>query len=441
MFDLIQHLKCHNPIIVLPFDFSSEHEEPEFDVSDEELFADGFKKIELNDEPFEWSIQPIPTTKSLLEMGGYFNHPVVTPQAFRFSKGTHHRTKLVTALEKTGNSHLVDTTLLCTKVSKEHADDIYESLCRRAGKIDQRETDKHAKLRSRNGKPYRRGKKRIKFFSTYESFKFLTIVHSVVHLCEAEAVQSVGKMMYQLEEAFKQVSGVSCLGAAECEIISRKMMRKVRAHKIANEKSQIVFKHGSISEENRKTIEKEIENQESRKLDVCEGLSIDNDASLYANDESEILIHFHGVVCAPSEAKFDELLKVLKKNPKWGIQPRQIEIKALTKQYGNKVKSVTDNFRDISDYIVKGGNDWIGKRPYLRYKLRFTNGMAMSEKEIFNEIDSTDQLLRQDIKDLSGVEDMLSLSINEIDVLAKTIDRMMALKENRLGYRFKCGRW
>ena len=438
MFDLIQHLKCHKPIIVSPFDFSSEYEEPEFDVSDDELIADGFKKIEPNDEPFEWINLPSSTTKSLFERGGYFNYPVVAPEAFRFSKGTHHRTKLVTALEKTGNSHLVDTTLLCTKVSKEHAGDIYTSLCRRAGRIDQREATKQTKLM---GKKYRRGEKRIKPFSTYESFKFLTILHSVVHLCEAEAVQSVEKMMYQLNEAFKQVSGVSCLGAAECEIISRKWMRQVREHKIANEKSQIVFKHGSIPQETRKTLEKEIDSQESRKLDVCEGLSIDNDASLYANDESEILIHFHGIVCAPSKAKFDELLKVIKKTPKWNVEDRQIEMKALTKQYGKRVKSVTDNFRDISDYIVKGGNDWIGKRPHLRYKLRFSNGKAMSDKEILSVIDSTDQLLRQDIKDSSTVEDMLSLSVKEITVLAKTIDGMMDLKPKRLGYRFKCGRW
>ena len=218
-------------------------------------------------------------------------------------------------------------------------------------------------------------------------------------------------------------------------------MRKVRELKIANEKSQIVFKHGSIPQETRKTLEKEIDSQESRKLDVCEGLSIDNDASLYANDESEILIHFHGIVCAPSKAKFDELLKVIKKTPKWNVEDRQIEMKALTKKYGKRVKSVTDNFRDISDYIVKGGNDWIGKRPHLRYKLRFSNGKAMSDKEILSVIDSTDQLLRQDIKDSSTVEDMLSLSVKEITVLAKTIDGMMDLKPKRLGYRFKCGRW
>jgi hypothetical protein len=433
MFDFIQHLKLRKPVPILPCDFSSEYDESEFlglTLGDDESY-DRYAFVNPKNAG----------TKTLSEQGGHFGNEVVALDEQRFLKGSHAKTRLATALAAMGNEGLLNKTLLWPAVSNSDADDLFLRFRRKAARIDEREAGKAAKELSRNGRPYRRGEKRIKPFSTYQSFKFLTILHKVVHLCDGEAVNAVKQMMYQVNECFSRVSGVSCLGVAECEIISRRLMRRIRQLTIDGKKNQIDFNGGYISVERKNEIEKTIEAQEFRKLSVCEGLSLDNDASLYSNDESELLIHFHGIVCAPSQKKFDEILDVLKSNPMWKKQPRQIELKCLTKKYGKKVKSVVDNFRHISDYIVKGGNDWVGKKAYLRYKLRFCNDMPLSEDEIDNINWRTDQLLRMDRKDQGRVEDLLSLSVNEINILTKTIYGMMNLKSNGQGHIFCYGRW
>ena len=405
MFDLIQHLNFHKPAPVLPYDFSFEYDEWEYvgsSAGDDESYS---------------------------------------PDEQRFLKGSHTKTRLASALAAMGNEGLLKTTLLWPELSKSKADGLFERFCRKAEKIDKRETEKLAKLLNKNGRPYKRGEKRIKLFSTYESFKFLTILHKVVHLCDGEAVNAGKQMMYQLNQALAQVPGVSCLGVPEFEIVSRSKMRRIRELTLAGKKNLIGSNGVFISDIRREEIEKTIEAQEFRKLSVLEGLSKVNDASLYADDSSEILVHFHGIVCAPSQAKFDEILKVLHGNPQWKIEPRQIELKSLTKKYGNKVKTVTDNFRDISDYIAKGGNDWIGKKAYLRYKLRFSNDMPLSDDEIANINWRTNELLKQDRKDQGGVEDLLSLTVKEINILTKTIDSMMKLKKKAKGHIFRYGRW
>ena len=433
MFDFFHHLKFHKPAPFLPYDFSFDHDESEFlglTLDDDDAYD---RYAFINPEKAG--------TKSLLELGGHFGNGIVAFDEQRFPKGMHTKTRLATALTAMGNEGLLKTTLLWPEVSKLGADDLFLRFCRKAEKIDVREADKAAKELNRNSRRYRRGEKRVKPFSTYQSFKFLTILHKVVHLCDGEAVNAGKQMMHQLSEAFGQVSGVSCLGVSEFEIFSRPKMRQIRELILTGKKNQIDFNGVSISVERKKTIDKNIEAQEFRKLDVLEGLSLDSDSSLYANESSQILVHLHAVVCAPSQAKFDEILDVLKSNPMWQIEPRQIELKCLTKKYGKKVKSVIDNFRDISNYIVKGGNDWVGKRAYLRYKIRFSNDMPLSDDEMDNINWRTDELLRQDRKDYGGVEDLLSLSVNEINILAKTIDAMMNLKTNRKGHIFCCGHW
>ena len=433
MFDFIRHLRHDKPVPLLPYDFSSEYDEGEhvgYSLGDDDAY-----------DRYAFIHPDFAETKTLSDLGGFFTNPVSDPEEKRFLKGSHTKTRLATALTAMGNESLIKTTLLWPEVSKEEADDLFERFCRRAAKVDVREAGNTAKELKRNGRPHRRGEKQVKLFSTYQSFKFLTILHKVVHLCDGESVNAGKQMVYQLKEAFSQVSGVSCLGVPEFEIISRSMMRHIRELTLAGKKNLIGSDGVPISEERRAEIVKTIEAQEFRKLDVLEGMSRDNDASLYANDSSEILVHFHGIVCAPSEAKYDELLKVLHSNANWKIGPWQIELKCLTTMYGKKVKSVTDNFRDISRYIVKGGNDWVSKKAYLRYKLRFSIDMPLSEDEIDNLNWRTDQLLRQDRAVNGAVEDLLSLSIEEINILAKTVDGMMNSKPNGKGHIFCHGRW
>lgn len=433
MFDFIQNLKQHKSAHVLPFDFSCDYDESEFlglTLGDDDAYD---RYAFVNTDGIR--------TQKFSEFGEFFTNQESNTEEKRFLKGSHTKTRLAEALAANGNEGLLKKTLLWPDVSKAEASDLFLRFCRRAEKIDVREAGKAIKELSRNGRPYKRGEKRVKPFSTYQSFRFLTILHKVVHLCDGEAVNAGRQMMYQLNEAFSQVSGVSCLGVSEFEIFSRLKMRHIRELTLAGKKKLIGSDGITISEERRAEIEKTIEAQEFRKLDVLEGLSQVNDESLYANNSSEILVHFHGIVCAPSQEKFDEIEKVLRSNPMWKIEPRQIELKCLTTKYGKKVKSVTDNFRCISDYIVKGGNDWVGKKAYLRYKLRFSNDMPLSEDEIDNINWRTDQLLRLNRGSNDRVEDLLSLSINEINIQAKTLYGMMNLKKNLKGHIFCYGRW
>jgi hypothetical protein len=91
------------------------------------------------------------------------------------------------------------------------------------------------------------------------------------------------------------------------------------------------------------------------------------------------------------------------------------------------------NLKDIARYITKGGNDWIGNKAYLRYKLCFDGRDASDEEAWVQENWRKNEILKQErIED--GLEDALSLNQYEISCLAEVIDRMMNLKRNRIGY-------
>lgn len=358
----------------------------------------------------------------------------------RFMKGSHNSVKLESSLAEMGNQGLLEHTLLRAEVAQKHAAELLERFLRKAKKIDKREDYKKAKNLNRAGKPYRRGEKRIKLFSTYQSFRFLTILHRVVNLCPLAAVNEVKKMKHQLNEIFTKVLDVSCLGSFEIEVTCRKKMREICDRTLEVRKKALPIPDGM--EPCRVIhVDKCNESEEFRKLHVLESMGAYLENSLYSEEPSELLIHCHLVVCARSDEKFDELLKILGKNPNWNKEPRQILMKSLTKKYGKKIKSVEDNLRDIADYITKGGNDWIGKKAYLRYKIKFSSGTAMSEEEIISQNWRSNEMLRQHRTDQGGIKDLLSLSVLEINVLVESINGMMNLAPNGKGYLYAHGRW
>lgn len=409
------------------------------DMEDDALIAEYFTDFEPEYEPIEIDWTNISNPKTSIDF-----HTILTKSINHgfdrgFMKGSHNSVKLESSLTEMGNQGLLKNTLLRAEVAKKHAADIIERFLRKAKKIDQREADKEVKNLSRAGRPYRRGEKRIKPFSTYESFRFLTILHRVVNLCPLAAVEAVKQMKHQLNEVFRKVYGVSCLGTFEIEVTCRKKMREICDRTLEARKNGLSLSDG-IEPYRLREIDKCSESEEFRKLNVLESMADHLNDSLFSDEPSELLIHCHLVVCAPSNAKFNELEKMLKKNPMWIKEPRQILMKSLTKQYGERVKSVEDNLRDIAAYITKGGNDWIGKRAYLRYKIKFSSGTAMSDEEIINQNWRSSEMLRLK-HDQGGVRDLLSLSVLEINVLAESIHEMMNLEPNGRGYLFTHGRW
>lgn len=377
-------------------------------------------------------------TKKLFDFIGYVQK---SEDHLGFMKGSHNKVKLESSLAIMGNQGLLKTSLLNPEVGKREAMELAERLLRKAKKIDVREANKQSQIEKRNGRPYKRGEKRIKPFSTYESFQFLTILHSVVNLCPYAAVNEVKRMKHLLKVAFGRVFGVSCIGTFEVELINPNMMREICDRTLAGRKNQLPIMDDGILPYRQKEIDKSTEAEEFRKLTVLESMGDYLKDTLFSDEPSQLLIHCHLVVCAPSDAKFDELLKVLGEYPIWNKEPRQILMKSLTKKYGEKEKSVEENLIDIAAYITKGGNDWIGKRPYLRYKIKFSSETPMTNEELINQNWRSSEMLRQYGGDQEDIKDLLSLSVAEINVLAEAIDKIMNLEPNGKGHLFCDGRW
>ena len=136
--------------------------------------------------------------------------------------------------------------------------------------MDAREAKNQIKFEIIQKRGYRRGERRIKLFSTYESFRFITILFAVTNLCEEAAVKAVKQMKHHLKEAFNKVFGVTCLGAFEIEVTCRKMMRELfdRKSAVRHQKRN----HQGFDRDRIKEIEKIADSEEARKLHVLESM-------------------------------------------------------------------------------------------------------------------------------------------------------------------------
>lgn len=409
------------------------------DIENRALIEAMFPDEEPEDSPVLIGIEITPTPKMVFDFCAHQEKLGNEGCGQRFMKGSLNSAKLESSLAVMGNLGLLERSLLRAEVGKKHGNMLAERYLRKAKKIEAREAKKVAKLARMNGRPYRRGELRIKLFSKYKSFRFITILHIVTNLSDGSAVHAVKQMKYYLKEAFSKVFGVSCLGAFEIEVTCRKKMREICDRTKEGRKREL--QSLGIDVDRLTNIEECTDAEESRKLSVLESMGGYLNDSLFRDEPSELLVHFHGVVCAPSDAKFNELLKVLRENPMWNKEPRQIVMTSLTTKYGETEKTVEQNLRDIAAYITKGGNDWVSKRPYLRYKIKFSSGTPMTHEEIMSQNWRFNEMLRQNRKEQGGIEDLLSLSVLEINVLAMCIDKMMNLEPNGLGYLFTHGRW
>jgi hypothetical protein len=227
----------------------------------------------------------------------------------------------------------------------------------------------------------------------------------------AIAIQTIVAFKEALSAVAQDSVGIWLLGAVEVEVVSLEMMR-----------------------ENNKLIT--TAPGQMRKLEVCEQLL----TRLPKRDRhlrSYFLIHFHGIVSAVSENRFQQFEDRLRSVKRWSKVPRGIELKRLSRQFGGKNKSMEANLKDIARYTTKGGNDWVGNRSYLRYKLSFDGRDTSDETAWVQENWRNNELLRKEHKE-EGIEDALSLNHHEIACLADVIDRMMHLQKNKLGYLISC---
>lgn len=314
--------------------------------------------------------------------------------------GSHNKTKLRNALALANKLHILDETLLNPEVHAEHHEIMKNRFLRHW-----ESTKKGSAELGLSPKD-----------SANEHYRFFTLINSIELVDEAAAIEAVISFKESLVKHIQQVKGVECLGAIEVEVVSIKQMRRFL----------------ELNESNK---------GEQRKLEVCEKLLVHRDhGESNSSNLSYLLVHFHGILFSNKSKDFDELNKVLRTSPQWGVAPRQIEIKKLSKEFNKKSKSMEDNFSDIARYITKGGNDWSGGKSYLRYKLGFEQNMNLDLEEWEALNWRKDEALKLQ-NQLEGIVDMLSLTSHEISTLASLIHQMMSLNPNGTGYQVKIGNW
>lgn len=308
----------------------------------------------------------------------------------QFMVGSHTKIRLRKALSITNRLDLLDVTLLSKEVRTSHAQKMAK---RFIGKLKSRSIA--LKSSKQSGK------------TAQSNFRFITLIDSVTRLSADVAIKKVIEFKSSVEELLLHHPKIWMLGAIECEVINMEMMRKI---KLDNTDSEA----------------------EARKLNVCESMI----SRLKPNDQALnvfFLIHFHGIVQSNSTLDLDLFLKSITSKAKWKREPRQFQAKSLSKEFNKQTKAAEDNLQDIAQYITKGGNDWIKRQSYLRYKLSFDQERDMSEDAWIAKEWRRNEILRQEHAE-EGIVDSLSMTPYEITQLAILIDKMMALNKSRTGY-------
>lgn len=331
---------------------------------------------------------------------------------YQFLVGSHNSVKLRRSLALVDRLELVDKTLLSPKIHKVHSSRLADRYIKKWKKVKTTRLNKWSslpvKIRKGVSKPTDN-----EIASSH--LRFFTLIDSVTTIDHQSALKSAKKMKTELLKVLKATKGMWCVGVIEGEVISLSSMKEVQ-------------------QTDKNT------DSEKRKLDVCEVLAGDFKNSLYKNESSQFLVHFHGVLISNKESQFEEFTSRLKKVNQWNKAPRQIEIKKLSTSFGNKSKSTEQNLKHISIYITKGGNDWCSNKAYLRYKV----GFELDDSEVADEQTwvlknwRRNELLRKEHSE-DGIEDILSMTPGEVVELTLFIDGLMSLNRTRTGYLISTG--
>lgn len=331
---------------------------------------------------------------------------------YQFLVGSHNSVKLKRSLALVDRLDLVDKTLLSPKIHKVHSFRLADRYIKKWKKIKTSRLNKWSSLPLKNRKEISRPTDN-EIASTH--LRFFTLIDSVTTIDHQSALKSAKKMKAELLKVLKATKGMWCVGVIEGEVISLRSMKEIQQ------------------------TDKNTES-EKRKLDVCEVLAGDFKNSLYKNDSSQFLVHFHGVLISNKESQFEEFTSKLKKVKQWNKAPRQIEVKKLSTSFGNKSKSTEQNLKHISTYITKGGNDWCSNKAYLRYKV----GFELDDSDVVDEQTwvlknwRRNELLKKEHSE-DGIEDVLSMTPEEVVELTLFIDGLMSLNRTRTGYLISTG--
>ena len=317
----------------------------------------------------------------------------------RFLYGTQNDVRLNNALATQGLCHLHEKTLLSPEIHDLHAKGLARRYLKKVASVQrsiQKQREKIVEANKQLGANLDPSS-----LTTHDHVRFLTVLHDVEILNVEAALRMVRAFKKELQSVIERCRGVWCVGAVEVEVISMRLMRQL--------------KDQSESEE--------------RKIGVCE--SMVSRQGMYRDDTVYFLIHFHGIVVAKKKRDVTDFERQLKEQ--WKQEPRQVQMKPLSKVFGGKVKTVEKSVVDIARYITKGGNDWVKGKAYLRYKTGFDNEHLNSEESWVNTHWRRNKTLRLEHME-DGLEDALAMTRSEIGLLAQVIDGMMAMDRTRTGY-------
>ena len=325
--------------------------------------------------------------------------PQKASQTRRFSYGTPHDVRLRTALASEGLHHLVEQTLLSLEVHQAHADKLARRYLRQLAQVErsvQRQQQDFLRINKRYGTIVN-----PRSITAHDWFRFVTVQHGLEVLDVTRALHQIRVFKDQLRTAIEGCRGLWCLGTVEIEVVSFELMRR-RADR-------------SDSEEH--------------KLVVCESL----ENRLPKRDQRMpvyFLIHFHGIVVATRPGRFTDLEKQLTRE--WKHDPRQVKVQPLSKVFNGKPRTPRESLLDIARYITKGGNDWINKKPSLRYKLTYEDESVETDDGSGQKTSKRNLMLQRGPKE--GREDPLAMTPSEICALTTVIDGMMGMTRHRDGY-------
>ena len=330
--------------------------------------------------------------------------------ASQFLIGSHNAIKLEKSLALIDRLDLADKTLLTPSIHRVHSKRLEARYIKKWQKLKKSKLESWSKLplahRKNTSKP-------TEDEIASSQLRFFTLVDSVTAMDHQSALKVSILMKNELLTSLAKTKGLWCLGAIEGEVISLKAMRRIRDEDVNG-------------------------NSERRKLDVCEVLASELGGTLFENDSSLFLIHFHGVLVAKNEGQFSEFNNNLQKIKRWNVAPRQIEIKKLSTQFNNKPKGIEMNLKHIATYLTKGGNDWVSNKAYLRYKIGFENDDFENEQIWILKNWRRSELLKKEHSE-EGITDSLSLTSGEIIELTLFLDNLMSLNRTRTGYLISTG--
>ena len=318
----------------------------------------------------------------------------------RFNSGSHNDVRLEKALASEGLHHLQRNTLLSKDIHKIHAQRLADRYLKKLATVERsvrRQQQELIKANKRYGVTCD-----PRSLTAQDRFRFPTVLHSMEVLNVEGTLRTVRAFKEQLQSVIERCRGLWCLGVVEVEVVSMDLMRQLTDQ--------------SDSEE--------------RKLAVCESM-VKRLPKRHQGLSVYFLVHFHGIVVATQPQHFTDLEQQLRRQ--WKHEPRQVLVKPLSKVFNGKPKTPAQSVVDIARYITKGGNDWIGKKAYLRYKLAFDNEHLESEDAWVNKNWRRNETLRREHKE-EGIEDILALTRSEIGALASVIDGMMGTTRSRTGY-------